>query len=110
MSRSGTTGDSVQVHQSRGERLDLIYVVAIGQPTPEMFWLGPAHCQILDLCGRPVRVADLAFELNLPLGVVRVLLGELHGCGLIKVFWPGSLGHVTDLELLRAVLDGLKRL
>jgi hypothetical protein len=96
--------------QPRGERLDLIAVVAaIGQPAPGM-WLGPEHHQILDLCGRPVPVADVASELDLPLGVVRVLLGDLHSYGLIKVFRSGSHRHVTDMTVLRTVLDGLQGL
>jgi Protein of unknown function (DUF742) len=97
--------------QPRGERLDLIsVVVAIGQQTPETFWLGPEHHQILDLCRRPKPVADVASELDLPLGVVRVLIGDLHGYGLIKVFRSGSHRHVTDMNVLRTVLDGLQRL
>jgi hypothetical protein len=97
--------------QPRGERLDLISVVtAVGRPTPGMFWLGPEHHQILDLCRRPVPVADVASELDLPLGVVRVLIGDLHGYGLIKVFRSRSPGHVTDMNVLRTVLDGLQRL
>ena len=97
--------------QPRGERLDLISVVgAMGQPTPEMFWLGPEHHQILYLCRRPVPVADVASELDLPLGVVRILIGDLHSCGLIKVFRSGPARHVTDLNILRTVLDGLQAL
>jgi Protein of unknown function (DUF742) len=97
--------------QPRGERLDLISVVAAtGQPAPGIYWLEPEHHQILALCSRPVPVADVASELEIPLGVVRVLLGDLHSYGLIKVFRSGSHRHVTDMKVLRTVLDGLQGL
>jgi hypothetical protein len=97
--------------QPRGERLDLITVLTtVGQPTPEMVWFGPEHHQILGLCRRPMPVADVASELELPLGVVRILIGDLHSYGLIKAFRSGSHRHVTDMTVLRTVLDGLQRL
>ncbi|MFC6930219.1 DUF742 domain-containing protein [Actinomadura yumaensis] len=45
----------------------------------------PEDERILELCGAPLSVAELASDLALPLGVVRVLLGDLLDRGLILV-------------------------
>ena len=54
-------------------------------------------------------VVDVTFEVDLPLGVVRVLLGDLAGEGMIRVIFTQS-EPVTDQRLLRMVLDGLESL
>ncbi len=38
--------------------------------------------QIVDLCGRPVSVAEIAAHLGVPLGVAAVLVSDLHTGGL----------------------------
>src|SRR5579859_6239248 len=40
--------------------------------------LGPEHRRLLDSCHVPVAVADLASDLDLPLGVVRILIADLR--------------------------------
>ena len=67
------------------------------------------HRRLLDLCQRPGAVADLASGIDLPLGVVRVLLGDLSQRGLISVV--RAAGRSTPQEsVLRSVLDGLRAL
>src|SRR5258707_15818160 len=66
--------------------------------------------RILELCQRPVTVADLASGLGLPLGVVRVLLGDLVHDGLVDVRVHAPKGHVTDQRLLARVLAGIRAL
>src|SRR5450755_4965268 len=74
----------------------LIDVVATtGLPAPEGFRLGPEHKQILNLCRRPSTVVDLASDIDLPAGVVRVLLGDLSDHGMLKIV-PARRGPVTD--------------
>lgn len=71
--------------------------------------LGPEHRHLIGLCRRPIAVADLASETDLPLGVVRVLLGDLRERGLISV--AGSADQSSQEEsVLRSVLDGLRAL
>jgi hypothetical protein len=95
----------------RGEAFDLIDVVAAtGTPLADMPWLGPEHRRILAMCRRPVVVADVASDIDLPLAVVRVLLSDLHQEGLITVLRPASDGPISDLTVMRNVLDGLKAL
>ena len=95
---------------SGGASFDLIdVVIATGERVPEHFRPGPEHRRILDLCRRPTPIVDLTSEIDLPLGVVRVLLGDLTSEGLVRVLdtqkQPGS-----DQRLLRMVLDGLESL
>lgn len=69
---------------------------------------GPEHRRILGLCQRPTVVADLAAGIGLPLGVVRVLLGDLLYEDLIIVARQAE--RVTDRRLLQKVLNGLHAL
>jgi Protein of unknown function (DUF742) len=94
----------------RGERhFDLIdVVVATGTESRRAFSPGPEHRRILALCQRPTVVADLAAALGLPVGVVRVLLGDLLYEDLISVSRQAQ--RVTDRRLLQQVLDSLRAL
>ena len=91
--------------------LDLIDVVmATNLEATDGFRPGPEHRRMLRLCHRPVPIADLASETDLPIGVVRVLLGDLSEHGLIRVYKPAERGSTNDERLLRKVLDGLHAL
>jgi Protein of unknown function (DUF742) len=95
---------------SEGTAVGLIDVVAAtGLQPPEGFRLGPEHRQILSLCRRPGTVVDLASDIDLPAGVVRVLLGDLSEHGMVKIY-PAGRGRITDERLLRDVLHGLQAL
>ena len=63
----------------------------------------------MELCQWPKPVIDLASETDLPVGVVRVLLGDLIDEGLLRVL-PAQRKPQTDQRLLRMVLDGLQSL
>jgi hypothetical protein len=97
--------------QPRGEQpFGLIDVVlATGERPPAHFRPGPEHRRILSLCRRPTPIADVIFEVDLPIGVVRVLLGDLAGEGMIRVIFTQSEPG-TEQRLLRMVLDGLESL
>ena len=84
-------------------------VVATGSRSPEHFRPGPEHRLILNLCRQPTPIVDLTSEIDLPLGVVRVLLGDLTSEGLLRVL-STQKQPVTDQRLLRMVLDGLESL
>src|SRR3984885_2714112 len=71
--------------------------------------LGPGHREVLARCRRPVTVADLAADVNLPIGVIQVLLGDLTEHGMVRVVATPK-GQLTNRQLLNAVLDGLKAL
>jgi Protein of unknown function (DUF742) len=95
--------------------LDLIAVVAASGPTlgpAELAKLGPEHRKLLSLCQAPVTVADVAADIALPLGVVRVLLADLIQQDKITVLprRPARPQTSTDLDVLKEVLDGLRAL
>ncbi len=84
-------------------------VVATGERPTEHFRPGPEHRRILRICQRPMPVVDLTSEIDLPLGVVRVLLGDLTSHGMMRVV-SAQQQQVPDQQLLRMVLDGLESL
>jgi hypothetical protein len=84
-------------------------VITTGERPAEHFRPGPEHRQILLLCRRPTPVVDLTSEIDLPLGVVRVLLGDLMSKGMLRVL-STQKQPATDERLLRMVLDGLESL
>jgi hypothetical protein len=84
-------------------------VMATGERPPEQFRPGPEHRRILGVCRRPVPVVDLTSEIDLPLGVVRVLLGDLAEEGMLRIV-SAQRQPVSDHRLLRMVLDGLESL
>jgi hypothetical protein len=95
----------------RGQaRFDLIdIVIATGQQATDVLAVGPEHRRILHLCRGPMVVADLASDIGLSLGVIRVLLGDLAYQGLITVLRPDQ-EPATSEQLLREVLAGLRAL
>ncbi|WP_214109659.1 DUF742 domain-containing protein [Acrocarpospora catenulata] len=101
--------------------LDLLSVVAAtGAKAPNSPDLGREHLRLLELIPRSRQVAEVASEADLPLGVVRVLLGDLLDYGLILVrppaggaYEPGSgQGPATppSESILREVINGLRAL
>ena len=93
-----------------GTQFGLIDVVAATGEWPRpRFRPGPEHRRIMELCQWPKPVIDLASETDLPVGVVRVLLGDLIDEGLLRVL-PAQRNPQTDQRLLRMVLDGLQSL
>jgi DNA-binding transcriptional ArsR family regulator len=87
--------------------IDLVTSVSSAPGSPR--GLGPEHRRLLALCRRPATVADLASEIDLPLGVVRVLIGDLREQGLVTVVEPSEQGTAEE-RVLRSVLDGLRAL
>ncbi|MFB9239093.1 DUF742 domain-containing protein [Plantactinospora siamensis] len=90
---------------------DLISLVVATErtPTAEM-GLGPEHLAIVALCQRPLSVAEIAAHLNLPLGTVRVLLGDLVERELVRVREPRATAALPDDSVFEAVINGLRAL
>jgi Protein of unknown function (DUF742) len=65
------------------------------------------HRRILELCAEPVAVAEVAGRLQLPLGVVRVLLDDLVDAGCLDVVIDRPL---LDDALLERLIRGVERL
>ncbi|WP_239516063.1 MULTISPECIES: DUF742 domain-containing protein [unclassified Streptomyces] len=95
-------------------RLDLIALVVAESAADDPVWdatLSPEHAHILGLCReRPQSVAELAADLDLALGVVRVLIGDLAADELVHVTRPVPPAELPDESILREVIDGLRAL
>ncbi|GLZ59012.1 DUF742 domain-containing protein [Micromonospora sp. NBRC 107095] len=86
------------------------FVVAAGVDPAGHAHLLPEHRRLVALASRPVSVAELAAELDLAVGVVRVLLGDLLAEGLVAVHEPPRAGILPDDDILKAVVSGLRAL
>ncbi|QJY46189.1 DUF742 domain-containing protein [Pseudonocardia broussonetiae] len=77
----------------------------------QMGLLQVEHRAVAELCEATRSVAEVAALLSLPLGVARVLLGDMAGLGVVTVHQTASsAGNVPDLALMERVLSGLRRL
>ncbi|WP_344588125.1 DUF742 domain-containing protein [Actinomadura vinacea] len=94
-----------------GIRLDLItMLVATGLRPGERARLSHEQRRMLELCRTPATLADLTSDLDLPLGVVQVLLADLLQQGLLEEPRSASLAERPSPEILQRVLDDLRAL
>ncbi|WP_371749483.1 DUF742 domain-containing protein [Streptomyces sp. NBC_01283] len=107
------TGGRTQPGPS-GVRFDLIALVTLAENAPSSgdgTALGPEHRSLIELCRTETQsVAELAAGADLPVGVVRVLLGDLLEMGCVKVNRPVPPAQLPDEKILREVIDGLRAL
>jgi hypothetical protein len=69
------------------------------------------HRSIAELCAEPRSVAEVATLLAVPLGVAKVLLGDMTKLGLVIVHRTATGGaNKAHLMLMERVLSGLRRL
>jgi hypothetical protein len=95
-----------------GDAFNLVATVSatharVADPTA----LGPEHISVLQLAQVPTTVVDIASDVDLPLGVVRILLADLRELGLVVIQAPRSTkAQRVDKNTLREVLHGLRGL
>ncbi|MET7772544.1 DUF742 domain-containing protein [Nocardia sp. NPDC005366] len=95
---------------SRNE-LDLITLVIAMSTGIGLTRLEPEYREILQLCSLPKSVAEVSAELHRPLAVTKILLGDLIDDGYLAYRSPRpSEAAANDINLLRTVLDGIRRL
>ena len=92
--------------RTAAHELDLITVVVASKRSADPDVMTPECSQILALCQGPTSVAEISAKVNLPLGVVKVLLGDLIQQGLVLF----RAATTPDNEVLQAVLNGIRRL
>lgn len=91
--------------------LDLLsYVEALYAPEADVVHLQPEHRSILSLTRTALSVAEIAAHLDLPVGVVRVLIGDLVQANLVSTFSSSTPVTPPDESILQAVIDGLRAL
>jgi hypothetical protein len=102
-----------QGRRRRGNvELDLVSVVItanteVDEHEPD---LEPEQEHILQICARPQSVAEVAAHLDVPVAVVKILLGDLISRGHVLARAPYTTDNPVSQDLLQAVLDGIKRL
>ena len=90
--------------------LDMITLVVTVRSEVDFAKLEPEYGRILRLCRRPLSIIEIAALLNLPLVVVKVLVGDLIDQRYVmhrSTEWPSS---DPDTEILQKVLNGLRNL
>jgi len=91
--------------------LDLLtYVEALYAPEADLIHLQPEHRTILSATRTALSVAEIAARLDLPVGVVRVLIGDLLQSSLVSTFTSPAAVSPPDENVLQAVIDGLRAL
>jgi hypothetical protein len=97
-------------------KIDLIALVVtqgeIGDDTVlEDHSLSPEHLDIVERCQlQAISVAELAADLDLPVGVVRVLVGDLLEAEHVHIHKPVPPAELPDESILREVINGLRAL
>jgi hypothetical protein len=88
--------------------LSIETLVSAAAPAPPVGLTGDHHA-VLGLCREPRSVAEVAARAGVPLGVARVLVGDLAAVGAVAVH-RGAGAAGPDLALMERVLSGLRKL
>ena len=97
--------------ESATDRFDLITIVSSVPSLYVQSDMEPEHQKVLFACKGAISVVDLAYEVRLPIGVVRVLLGDLLDRNMITIRQPGPVNNQRhSRHTLKEVLDGLRAL
>ena len=83
----------------------LVSTTAMGERSPK---LTVEQRAIIAICRDLLSVAEVSASLDLPLGVTRVLIGDMAAEGMVILHRPTSVGDRPDLALLQRVLYGLQ--
>ena len=90
------------------EELDLITTIVAARPPSTLDdELGSECTRIMGMCQQPLSVAEVSSQLRLPVGIVRVLLGELLHRGLL---YKRTGATSPNRDVFRAVINGLRSL
>jgi DNA-directed RNA polymerase specialized sigma24 family protein len=94
----------------RGNDLTLITLVVARSSHQKTARMRPEPAEILELCReQPLAVAEIAGRLDLPISVVKVLLGDLIEDALILTRTPVAM-DAPDIRLIQRVIEGVRRL
>jgi hypothetical protein len=99
-----------RVAPSGGEFDLLAFVVAAASDAPLPASMQPEHHAIVGAAWEPTSVVELASKLDLAIGVVRVFLGDLRSAGFISLYEPPAASQPHDVDVLKAVVNGLRAL
>ncbi len=97
--------------RASGPKLALEANVSATERAPELV-VGstPESRRIVELCRPPMSLAELAARLLLPVGVVRVLVGDLLVARVLVLDDAVPDDPGSDIRLLERLLDGIRAL
>ena len=101
------TGGRARPAQNDLEIEALVSTTAQGERSPK---LTVEQRAIIALCRDLLSIAEVSARLDLPLGVARVLIGDMAAEGLVILHRPTTVGDRPDLALLQRVLYGLNQI
>ncbi len=91
-------------------RLEMITLVVASHPETHAPVLEPEYARILRACAVPQSVAEIAAQVALPLGAVKVLLSDLIERGYVTFRVNPASMAAPDMDLMQKVLDGIRKL
>jgi Protein of unknown function (DUF742) len=98
----GRTTSSLGVFALHAPVLALIVPEQLGRKA------SPEERRIIDLCQTPTSVAELSARLGAPVGVVRVLVGDLVEARMVQVRQSQDETEHRDVRLLERLLEGIR--
>ena len=98
----GRTSSSLGVFELHAPVLALIAPEQLGRTAT------PEDRRIVELCQTPMSVAELSARLGAPVGVVRVLVGDLVDAHMIQVRQSHDRSEHQDVRLLERLLEGIR--
>ncbi|MBF6348326.1 DUF742 domain-containing protein [Nocardia flavorosea] len=94
-----------------GHDLDMLTIVVRAHGAPPLRRTEPEYLDIVQLCTEPQTVAEVAAALKLPLAVTKILVGDLIGDSHLIFRTPVQMeSGPGDFNILRAVLDGIRKI
>ena len=100
------TGGRTRTAHEDLELETLVSTTALGATSPRVN--GVERRAIVSLCRDLLSIAEVSARLDLPLGVARVLIGDMADQGFLILHRPTTVGDRPDLALLQRVLYGLQ--
>jgi hypothetical protein len=90
--------------------LELEALVVITPPAGQHARMTVEQRAIAALCRDTLSIAEISARLNIPLGVIRILVSDMQDDGMVHVHRPIQAEQQTDLNLLERVLYGLRNI
>ena len=101
------TGGRIRDDQDELEVEALVTTTSLGVTSPGLSF---EWRTIALLCRDVLSVAEISAKLQLPIGVVRLLIADMADQGLLELHRPAQFGDRPDLALLERVLYGLQQM
>ena len=98
----GRTTSSLGIFELHAPVLALIAPEQLGRSAT------PEDRRIIELCQTPMSVAELSARMTAPVGVVRVLVGDLVDAHMVQVRQTVDRAEHRDVRLLERLLEGIR--